>query len=108
MFELGYNTSSLSMSSASMMVPSMWLNFSHVSCFSITKAIVCKMFFFSRHYSKDYLFCVHLCVSPLNSFPKSIILCVVPECFLRDSLVENSLQSNGYLLLQNGLWPQEF
>ena len=42
MFEFRLLASSLSMSSASMMVASMWLNFSHFSCFSITKAIVCR------------------------------------------------------------------
>ena len=55
-------------------------------------------FVFSRNNSNEDLLCVHLCVSPLNSFPKSIILCVVPEGFLRDGLVGNSLQSSRYLL----------
>ena len=50
---------------------------------------------------------MHLCISPLNSFPKSIILCVVPEGFLRDGLVENlsSIQSQKQRPPSPSEWP---
>ena len=53
-----------------------------------------------------YLLCVHLCVCPLNSFSKGIVLRVIPERFLKDASI--LLRSSNVLDCLDQMFSQDF
>ena len=53
-----------------------------------------------------YLLCVHFCVSPLNSFSKGIVLCVIPERFLKDASI--LLRSSNVFYFLHQMFSKDF